>query len=400
MMDGEVMSQQRTVGEMLDRYRLERFGDLAERTRRDYAKHIKVLLAAFGEKVAAEVGRSDLLKFMDVRTGRLGRNKTLAVFSAAFSAAVEWDWVTYNPCIGIPRHESQARSRYVTPEEFDGFKRMVQRQRQPTLLHMLDLARLTGREQSELLALRWAHVDDKKGIVSFGRSKRHQSEDVRISLKLRTVLSACKKLGTSKTYVVANESGRQYTADGFRSIWQKYMKRWVASGNEGFTFHDIRHTWSILQKSTARSVTFIPTVFQIPDSDVEQDLVAVMMPFASNFDSVYQAIQKACTDCELRCFRASDIWEASAIIQDIFSLIYRAHVVIVDFTNRNPNVMYETGIAHTLGKTVVPLSQSLDDVPFDIKHHRVLPYLSNREGLEELRSKLAARLGYIAGRNA
>jgi hypothetical protein len=78
----------------------------------------------------------------------------------------------------------------------------------------------------------------------------------------------------------------------------------------------------------------------------------------------------------------------------------RIELFVVDFTDRNPNVMYETGIAHTLGKTVVPITQSIDDVPFDISHHRVLPYLSNREGLEELRSKLAARLGFIAGQSA
>jgi hypothetical protein len=78
-----------------------------------------------------------------------------------------------------------------------------------------------------------------------------------------------------------------------------------------------------------------------------------------------------------RCTRVDDIWEESVVIQDIFNLIFRAHVVIVDFTGKNANVMYETGIAHTLGKHVIPISQSLDDVPFDMSHHRVLKYLPN-----------------------
>src|ERR1035441_10621327 len=54
----------------------------------------------------------------------------------------------------------------------------------------------------------------------------------------------------------------------------------------------------------------------------------------------------------------------------VFNLVFRAGVVLVNFTGKNPNVMYETGIAHTLGKIVIPISQSLDDVPFDMKHHR------------------------------
>jgi hypothetical protein len=69
--------------------------------------------------------------------------------------------------------------------------------------------------------------------------------------------------------------------------------------------------------------------------------------------------------------------------------------VVVDFTGRNPNVMYETGIAHTLGKHVVPISQSVGDVPFDMSHHRVLKYLPNKEGFEVLRNKLRSKLGHV-----
>jgi len=58
--------------------------------------------------------------------------------------------------------------------------------------------------------------------------------------------------------------------------------------------------------------------------------------------------------------------------------------------------MYETGIAHTLGKHVVPITQSMGDIPFDLHHHRILKYLANTEGLVELRSRLAVRLAQIA----
>lgn len=92
-------------------------------------------------------------------------------------------------------------------------------------------------------------------------------------------------------------------------------------------------------------------------------------------------------------------WEDTTIVQDIFSLIFRAQVVVVDFTGKNPNVMYETGIAHTLGKHVVPISQSLDDVPFDMRHHRVLKYYSNNEGLNRLSSDLALKLRQFSLRN-
>lgn len=149
-------------------------------------------------------------------------------------------------------------------------------------------------------------------------------------------------------------------------------------------------------KPVERRITFAPNVFQIPEFSPEPDLVAVMMPFGSDFTSVYQSIQRSCKAVDLRCLRADDIWEDSAIIQDIFNLIFRAQVVVVDFTGKNPNVMYETGIAHTLGKHVIPISQSLDDVPFDLRHHRVLKYLPNAEGLQQFEQRLETRLRSVA----
>ncbi|MBD3812834.1 MAG: hypothetical protein IE917_11530 [Betaproteobacteria bacterium] len=153
----------------------------------------------------------------------------------------------------------------------------------------------------------------------------------------------------------------------------------------------------ISAKPSERKITFSPNVFQIPEnSAIESDLVAVMMPFNAAFNSVHEGIRLACSAAGYRCLRVDDIWEESTVIQDIFNLIFRAHVVVVDFTGKNPNVMYETGIAHTLGKHVVPISQSLDDVPFDMAHHRILKYLPNGEGIDVMVNKLTEKLRQVS----
>jgi hypothetical protein len=43
-------------------------------------------------------------------------------------------------------------------------------------------------------------------------------------------------------------------------------------------------------------------------------------------------------------------------------------VIISDMTGRNPNVFYETGYAHGLGKQVILITQQGEDIPFDLKH--------------------------------
>ena len=135
-----------------------------------------------------------------------------------------------------------------------------------------------------------------------------------------------------------------------------------------------------------------PRVFKIPTAPPDPNLVAVMMPFTQAFNPVYEAIQRACGANRLQCDRADNVWQESEVIQDVFSLIYRSKIVVCDFSNQNPNVFYEAGVAHTLGRHVVPIAQNTSDVPFDLRHHRYITYLNNTQGLIELSDRLGPRL--------
>jgi len=144
-----------------------------------------------------------------------------------------------------------------------------------------------------------------------------------------------------------------------------------------------------------RTIIFVPSVFNVPKDNPIDDLISVMMPFDAEFNAVYDTIKQTCNDLNLKCYRADDLWANSTFIQDIFDLLFISHIVIVDFTRRNPNVFYETGIAHTLGKIVIPITQSIEDIPSDLKPYRALKYLPNNEGLKELNSGLTKRIKTI-----
>ena len=140
-----------------------------------------------------------------------------------------------------------------------------------------------------------------------------------------------------------------------------------------------------------------PTVFQLAEHEnIEPSLVSVMMPFDPRFDAVYATLRQTAEAAGLRCRRADDIWENPAVIQDIVSLIDRSRVVICDCTGRNPNVFYEIGIAHTLGREVILITQVEADIPFDLRHLRYVRYLNNSEGLNALSTCLKPHLSDIA----
>lgn len=141
-----------------------------------------------------------------------------------------------------------------------------------------------------------------------------------------------------------------------------------------------------------------PTVFQIPEHEnIEAALVSAMMPFDAAFNTVYDSISQAADKVGLRCRRADDIWENAAIIQDVVALIDRSRVVVCDCTGRNPNVFYEAGIAHTLGREVILITQSEHDIPFDLRHLRYVRYLNNTEGRVALTTALQGRMQTILG---
>lgn len=136
-------------------------------------------------------------------------------------------------------------------------------------------------------------------------------------------------------------------------------------------------------------------VFKVPIAAPEHDLVAVMMPFGKEFDPVYDALGVAADAAGMRAVRADDIWIHDHVMDDIVNLIWRARVVISDLSGKNPNVFYETGLAHAWGRDVIMITRSADDVPFDLRSLRYIPYLPNSEGMGALQSSVYSRLNSL-----
>ena len=152
-------------------------------------------------------------------------------------------------------------------------------------------------------------------------------------------------------------------------------------------------------ENDGRRIVFSPDIFEVPSESIDPNLVSVMMPFDASMNAVYEAIKAAASDTGLECRRVDDIWEHSTVVQDVFSLIFKSYIVVCDFTGKNPNVFYEAGIAHTLGKHVIPITQSAQDVPFDLQHHRYAQYLNNSEGRDKLREELRSRFKTLSKRD-
>lgn len=103
----------------------------------------------------------------------------------------------------------------------------------------------------------------------------------------------------------------------------------------------------------------------------------VLMPFSAEFDVVYEAIRSTVTACGIECFRADMRFEIGSAIESMVTDIVLADLIVADISRLNPNVLYELGVAHALGKPTILLSQDLaagQHLPFDISQVLTVKY--------------------------
>ena len=125
----------------------------------------------------------------------------------------------------------------------------------------------------------------------------------------------------------------------------------------------------------------------------------IIMPFGiTDLENFYtEFVLPVLHGCKLNCTRGDDIFGSNVIMEDVRSAIAAADLVVADLTGQNPNVFYEVGIAHTMGKQVLLLSQSINDVPFDLRHRRVLSYQYTPVGCKKFVAKLREHVMTILG---
>ncbi|MCI0494096.1 GAF domain-containing protein [candidate division KSB1 bacterium] len=123
----------------------------------------------------------------------------------------------------------------------------------------------------------------------------------------------------------------------------------------------------------------------------------IIMPFETELDDLYKNIIKPSDEkFDFICRREDEFVATGYLSTGIVSHIANANFIIAEVTENNPNVYYELGIAHTLEKVVILLSQK--DVPSDIRHWKYLKYRNTIGDAEKLKSNLEMAIREIAAK--
>ena len=134
----------------------------------------------------------------------------------------------------------------------------------------------------------------------------------------------------------------------------------------------------------------------LPEVKVDENMVMCLMPFNRRFDKTKAVIEESChlAGYNFRRSAAELLANNTDLRKTIVKMILEAQVVVAVLDGRNPNVYYEIGVAHSMGKLVlmvVNLSREenrLLDV--DLRSNRLITYNNPSELKEQLVKTLKA----------
>lgn len=166
-----------------------------------------------------------------------------------------------------------------------------------------------------------------------------------------------------------------------------YIEPSVSSVIDG-TMSMLKDSYRFLFQRRFSSMIVNP-IFQNRDTRVNSNSVFVIMPFTQKWsnDIWEQVLKPAVLEIGMAPIRADDLYGQN-IMEDVWQSILKAAIIICDTTGRNPNVFYELGIAHTLGKKVLLLTQNIDDIPFDLQAYRHIEYSVTISGGNQLKESI------------
>jgi hypothetical protein len=142
------------------------------------------------------------------------------------------------------------------------------------------------------------------------------------------------------------------------------------------------------------------TFFEENNFQVQSGKCFVLMPFANEFNEVYDTIREAVESpiTNFVCERADDIRGGGHIMESVLKKIAESEIVIADLTGKNPNVFYELGITHLIKQPnkVILLIQDIDTLPFDLTPFRSISYKQSIAGAKQLKQDLQNAIVEVA----
>ncbi|MEO1215681.1 MAG: hypothetical protein AAFY45_19255 [Bacteroidota bacterium] len=136
-----------------------------------------------------------------------------------------------------------------------------------------------------------------------------------------------------------------------------------------------------------KKISFDP-IFKQRDFSFEPLTSLVFMPLEAYWsESLWLHLKDTLRELGYYSRKANSIYSEDSL-EINWREINQCELIIADLTYKHPDVFYKVGIAHTLGKNVILITQHARDLPGDFKRFPYIVYDNNIYGLQDLRNNL------------
>ena len=119
--------------------------------------------------------------------------------------------------------------------------------------------------------------------------------------------------------------------------------------------------------------------------NIKRNSAIFLTPFNSQGEEAFLLCRDVLGKLDVFLQKTDNPVHKDDIMMNIVTSIVRSELVIANIDGRNPNVYYELGIAHALGKPTILISRSNfseEEIGFDIRQKRIIIY-KNKDDLEK-----------------
>lgn len=127
-------------------------------------------------------------------------------------------------------------------------------------------------------------------------------------------------------------------------------------------------------------------------------IVMSMNKADASLDDVHDTIRAVCGEFDIEAVRVDDIEHQDRITDLILENIASAEFIIADLSGERPNVYYEIGYAHAIGKHPILVRKVGTPLHFDLVVHNAPEYRNNAELKVILRRRLENMLGRLGSK--
>ncbi len=191
---------------------------------------------AFAKLPIARIRPEQIARFRDERLAEVSAstlNRTLVVLSHVFETArTEWGFERLeNPVSKIRKPKpNPSRARRLSEEEERHLIAALVTSRNPVILPLTLFALETGMRLSEMLGLRWDHVDFESRMVELVLTKNGRGRHVPLSTRALKLLHDRREADPVGPFLS--------TPSAVKQAWRRSVRR---AGLEDLHFHDLRH---------------------------------------------------------------------------------------------------------------------------------------------------------------